>query len=117
LGSLPGFKVHVVCGKCGRADQTSIQAAYYLAPYGVHGLFVDCRCGQRATTTEIIRSDGLSEGLHAWLARKTKGRPRIGDIGKTLEATKPWLKLGMSRRTWYRRRKVIHPSRPSHDQA
>ncbi len=44
--------------------------------------------------------------------RKT-GRPRIEDIAKTNEAKKPWLKKGMSRRTWYRRqaekrKKVCH---------
>jgi hypothetical protein len=32
-----------------------------------------------------------------------KGRPRIEDRAKTIEARQPWLKLGMSRRTWYRR--------------
>jgi hypothetical protein len=32
-----------------------------------------------------------------------KGRPRIEDRARTNEAKKPWLKLGMSRRTWYRR--------------
>ena len=32
-----------------------------------------------------------------------KGRPRIEDRATTIEAKKPWLKLGMSRRTWYRR--------------
>ena len=38
-------------------------------------------------------------------ARKTPvtSRPRIEDRGKTIEARKPWLKLEMSRRTWYRR--------------
>jgi len=35
--------------------------------------------------------------------RRKTGRPRIEDIGRTIEARKPWLKLGMSRRTWYRR--------------
>jgi hypothetical protein len=34
--------------------------------------------------------------------RKT-GRPRIEDRANTIEARKPLLKLGMSRRTWYRR--------------
>jgi hypothetical protein len=34
--------------------------------------------------------------------RKT-GRPRIEDRAQTIEAKKPWLKLQMSRRTWYRR--------------
>jgi hypothetical protein len=33
------------------------------------------------------------------------GRPRIEDKGKSFEATKPWVALGMSRRTWYSRRK------------
>ena len=32
-----------------------------------------------------------------------KGRPRIEDRAKTIEARQPWLKLEMSRRTWYRR--------------
>lgn len=32
-----------------------------------------------------------------------KGRPRIEDRAKTIEARAPWLKLNMSRRTWYRR--------------
>jgi len=35
--------------------------------------------------------------------RARTGRPRIEDRAKTIEARKPWLKLGMSRRTWYRR--------------
>jgi hypothetical protein len=30
-----------------------------------------------------------------------KGRPRIEDRARTIEAKKPWLKLEMSRRTWY----------------
>jgi hypothetical protein len=37
------------------------------------------------------------------MKRPKKGRPRIEDRAKTIEARKPWLKLGMSRRTWYRR--------------
>jgi hypothetical protein len=35
--------------------------------------------------------------------RIRKGRPRIEDRAKTIEARKPWQKLQMSRRTWYRR--------------
>ena len=35
-------------------------------------------------------------------ARKAGG-PRIEDRARTIEARKPWLKLEMSRRTWYRR--------------
>ena len=33
----------------------------------------------------------------------SKGPPRIEDRARTIEARKPWLKLDMSRRTWYRR--------------
>jgi hypothetical protein len=32
-----------------------------------------------------------------------KGRPRNEDRARSLEATKPWLEIGISRRTWYRR--------------
>jgi hypothetical protein len=32
-----------------------------------------------------------------------KGRPRIEDRARTIEAKQPWLKLEMSRRAWYRR--------------
>jgi hypothetical protein len=39
----------------------------------------------------------------AVMHRPKKGRPRIEDGTQTIEARKPWLKLGMSRRTWYRR--------------
>jgi hypothetical protein len=34
---------------------------------------------------------------------RKKGRPRIEDRARTIEAKKPWFKLEMSRRTWYRR--------------
>lgn len=33
-----------------------------------------------------------------------RGRPRLENVGKTLEATKPWALAGMSRRSWYRRK-------------
>lgn len=36
---------------------------------------------------------------------RVRGGVRIEDREKTYEATKPWLALGMSRRTWYRRQK------------
>jgi hypothetical protein len=42
--------------------------------------------------------------------RKT-GRPRIEDRERTIEAKKPWLKLEMSRRTWYRRQAEQRKSR------
>lgn len=33
------------------------------------------------------------------------GKPRAGEESKTLTAQKPWVKLGMSRATWYRANK------------
>jgi hypothetical protein len=38
------------------------------------------------------------------MKRARKRRPRIEDRTNTNEAKKPWLKLEMSGRTWYRRR-------------
>jgi hypothetical protein len=35
--------------------------------------------------------------------RRKTGQPRIEERHLTIEARKPWLKLEMSRRTWYRR--------------
>jgi hypothetical protein len=35
--------------------------------------------------------------------RRKVGRPLTKDRALTNEARQPWLKLGMSRRTWYRR--------------
>jgi hypothetical protein len=34
-----------------------------------------------------------------------RGRPRIEEMADTIEAAKPWIALGMSRRTWYRRQR------------
>lgn len=42
------------------------------------------------------------------------GRPLASQAHLTLSAMKPWLALGMSRRTWYRRRKA-HPLGGSHE--
>ena len=36
---------------------------------------------------------------------RKKGRPRLEDKARTIEARAPWRALGMSRRTWYRRQK------------
>jgi hypothetical protein len=40
-----------------------------------------------------------------------KGGPRIEHRAQTIEAKKPWLKLQMSRRTWYRRQAERRKSR------
>ena len=49
-----------------------------------------------------LRNDGVQSPSK--LVRK-RGRPRLEDAASTLEATRPWDALGMSRRTWYRRQK------------
>jgi hypothetical protein len=45
----------------------------------------------------------IAEPLPKPIAKRKPGRPLLEDIGKTLAAQKPWVALGMSRRTWYRR--------------
>lgn len=37
--------------------------------------------------------------------KSRRGAPRVEDRNKTIEHRKPWIKLGMSRRTWYRRKR------------
>jgi hypothetical protein len=44
---------------------------------------------------------------------RTPGRPRIEDREKTIEALAPWVPLGMSKRTWYRRQAEKRAKRKS----
>ena len=48
--------------------------------------------------------------------RKT-GRPRIENRARTIEARKAWLKLNMSRRTWYRRQAEKRAGRATQGQS
>lgn len=50
----------------------------------------------------VAGSSGKSS--KAVLSEAKRGRPRIEDRHKTIEAQKPWLALGMARRTWYDRK-------------
>lgn len=65
----------------------------------------------RGLSKSDVASPEVAEGVHrpsrgVSVLRPTKsGRPRIEDKEKATEAQKPWLALGMSRRTWYRRQK------------
>lgn len=43
--------------------------------------------------------------ISAGPVKRRPGRPRVEDTSKTLTATKPWEALGMSRATWYNRRR------------
>ena len=68
----------------------------------------DARCKPRrlppAKRIEAVEEDSAPGGEpRRDFARR--GRPRLEEAASTIEATMPWLKLGMSRRTWYRRRK------------
>lgn len=44
-------------------------------------------------------------GLRPFMEHQKLGRPRVEDKDKTLEATKPWLALDMSRATWFDRKR------------
>lgn len=58
----------------------------------------------------VLKSSGpagapLGTSRETTLGTKLKvGRPRIEEKGRTIEAQKPWVAAGMSRRTWYARR-------------
>ena len=52
---------------------------------------------------DLVRA---SEGGGGILAAYKVGRPLIGDRHKILAALRPWDALGMSQRTWQRRRKA-----------
>lgn len=69
--------------------------------------FKDAANGQKtrahdgdAKSKHALRHKGMVEPSTA-----QRGRPRLEDQGKTIEAQKPWEALGMSRRTWYRRKR------------
>lgn len=67
--------------------------------------------GDGVCLTSIEHPRGLIDKIVAKIldgsldARRPSGRPHIGEEGRAIEAQKPWLTLGVSRRTWYRRKK------------
>jgi hypothetical protein len=69
------------------------------------------KASARLPTVSVARkSSGLSSTDMATDDRSVptvvrRGRARLEHRGLTIAATKPWLKLGMSERTWYRRRR------------
>jgi hypothetical protein len=66
-------------------------------------------CGERhwgvCGAIQVILNEAQILAVTKLSKEPKKGRPRIEDKGQSFEATKPWLALGMSRRTWYSRRK------------
>jgi hypothetical protein len=48
---------------------------------------------------DVVQPEARAEG------EVRRGPPLLGDRGLTFEATRPWEALGMSRRSWYRRRR------------
>ena len=64
------------------------------------------RCGRPPGqgSPPIVRGSGQPKEAGRQPKKRRTGRPRIEDKEKTIEAQKPWVKIGMSRRTWYRRK-------------
>lgn len=48
---------------------------------------------------------------------RKRGGVRIEDRANTLKALKPWLALGMSERTWYRRQRELREQAKTQEQA
>ena len=61
--------------------------------------------GPRAPLSAIHGDGGRLGAIQAAPDTSRKGRPRLEDRPATIEAQAPWIALGMSRRTWYRRQK------------
>ena len=64
----------------------------------------------KKTSAARLEEIGKSVPPSAWkgfpeVAGRRVGRPRLEDRESTLAATKPWVALGMSRRSWFRRQK------------
>ena len=49
------------------------------------------------------RLQGIGRKMTKIKAAPKKGRPRLEEASQSLKATKPWVKLDMSRATWFRR--------------
>jgi hypothetical protein len=67
-----------------------------------------CGCG-RWYDIRQVRPGWVSAGVHEAMACEAqanvrRGRPLLRDVDKTNGARRPWDALGMSERTWYRRR-------------
>jgi hypothetical protein len=69
--------------------------------------------GGRWSTAFAQRMAIRREPRRSAMKRPKRGGPRIEDRGKTIEARQPWLKLEMSRRTWYRRQAEKSKENPS----
>jgi hypothetical protein len=66
-----------------------------------HALYdKDGKCIGRFDASEACE---LLKQLVVMTGQRNLGRPRIEDAANSFEATKPWLALGWSRSTWYRR--------------
>jgi predicted GIY-YIG superfamily endonuclease len=52
-----------------------------------------------------IRLINETPNLLNQISSRATGRPRLGEEHKTIEANRPWEEQGISRRTWYARRR------------
>ena len=107
---------HANCALCAacRAEARNTKARFLAALVGgmghhfCHLRLVCCRNSRRhiPSHADVIcacsrRAQAQPSG--ARMKRARTGRPRIEERHLTNEARKPWLKLEMSKRTWYRR--------------
>jgi hypothetical protein len=63
-------------------------------------------CGEEERRQEVSSDPDVVSAACGARGEVRRGRPMIGGERMTFEATKPWLVLGMARRTWYRRRQL-----------
>src|ERR1700688_1556884 len=78
------------------------------------------KAAQAAVTTSDLASQrgNVPDNKHALTRNREtrdqpkRGRPRIEDRGKTIEARQPWKAAGMSRASWYERRRAEQKAKP-----
>jgi hypothetical protein len=54
-----------------------------------------------------LRETISTEPARETISRPRRGRPRKGDSRETISRAKPWATAGISRASWYRRRKIF----------
>jgi len=101
------------CPLCGK-DRVLVGQRHHCTPLSVKQF--DRQSVDQATHIEIPLARGnrvperdkyyAADVRNSFVEKRQPGGVRIEDRSKTHEAMKPWVALGMSRRTWYRRKKL-----------
>lgn len=90
-----------------KLNKNSLETVYLEKPLkiGKGGLRIGPMRGKRQGKP-VGDGVALRSAAHPMPAKSKGGRPRKGKSHLSVESKKPWVKAGVSRRTWYRRREA-----------